>query len=46
MAIKLTVFIVPMMEIIHQEMPSLRLFFNTRHPNKSMVSYFRTFQVK
>ncbi len=45
MAIKLTVYMAPMFEIIREQMPSLKMFFNTRHPKKSMVSYFRTFQV-
>ncbi len=46
MAIKLTVYMAPMFEIIREQMPSLKMFFNTRHPKKSMISYFKTFQVR
>ncbi len=44
-AIKLTVYMAPLFEIVHKHMPELKLFYNTRHPKKSMVSYFKTFQV-
>ncbi len=45
MAIKST-FIAPMYEVIKEQLPSIKVLFNTRHPKKSVISWSRVFQVR